>query len=572
MVASRETMTLMKPHPLRRHFTPLSCRALSLLLFLSGSANLIEAIIPKVQSVADWMEQWVPLDVSQGSRLLILIFGLIQIMVSRGLFRGKKSAWLVAAIAMGTTVLLHLGRAWDWHHSTWSLLLLIVLIWRKRDFTASSDASSSRWGFLIGAGAVVALTVYSYGTVWRFAVQAHLRHDPVVIGRAAVGLVLFQNLAAEGHHSARARRAFEGVQLGSLMVMFGTLVLVLRPVLRRRERVPDNERERIREIMGQHGRDPMDSFALMEDKRLFFHRANGEECIVSYGLWRNYAVALAEPIGPEMLRIEAMNAFQAYCARQDWHAAFYCCHESNRKGWEVAGWQGLQIAEDARIHLRTFELKGADFQGLRTNMNHARKAGWVFRWYQEGPVDHGLEAQMSVVSDAWLASKGGTEMGFDLGSCDIRIIRREGAACVLDAEGRLLAFATWPLYARGSGRVIDVMRTAAGTRGAMDFLILESMSRFKAEGLEEVSLGNAPLARVPKEYESPKAGDRVVKYLFEHLNRVYGYKPLFEFKKKYHPDWQGRYLVFESRAHLPSLAAALVRLHAPKGLLQMLRS
>ena len=87
-----------------------------------------------------------------------------------------------------------------------------------------------------------------------------------------------------------------------------------------------------------------------------------------------------------------------------------------------------------------------------------------------------------------------------------------------------------------------------------------------------MSLGNAPLARVTAEGEKSGPGDHVVKYLFDHLNRIYGYKPLFEFKKKYHPDWRGRWLVYERHSDLPSLAAALVRLHAPRGLFQLLRS
>ena len=267
-----------------------------------------------------------------------------------------------------------------------------------------------------------------------------------------------------------------------------------------------------------------------------------------------------------------MDAFQDHCARQDWHAAFYCCHESNRKGWEESGWMGLHIAEDARIALGDFELKGSAFQSLRTALNHARSAGWSFLWYDGTVPDHGLEAQMRLLSDTWIAAKGGFEMSFDLGAFSVAEVRRYGAACVLDGEGRLLAFATWPPYASGSGRVIDVMRTAEGIRGGMDYLILESIAWFKLEGVSEISLGNAPLARGPEEGDRSSTGDLLVKYLFEHLNQIYGYKPLFEFKKKYHPNWQGRYLVYEKHAHLPSLGVALVRLHASHGLRRMLRS
>jgi lysylphosphatidylglycerol synthetase-like protein (DUF2156 family) len=555
------------------HRIRIARHALAWLLLASGMANVIEATIPKSQVVADWMEQWVPLEVSQGSRLLILLFGLVQVMVSRGIFRGKKTAWLVASAAMGITMLLHLGRAWDWHHAAWSLLLFGILLWRRGDFTAASDAASLRWGFVIGGGATAALLIYSCTTVWHYAPQAHLRKDPVVIARAAAGLVLFQNLAAEGHHSKHALRAFQGIQLASAAVILGTLFLILRPVFGRLIPGGDENRARVERLIGLHGRDPMDCFALLPDKRWFFHsRPDGAESVVAYGLWRNYAVALSEPIGPEDLRLQTMNAFRDFCGRQDWRAAFYCCHESNRQGWERSGWQGLHVAEDARVHLVAFELKGSDYQSLRTNLNHARKAGWIFRWYDGVPVDHGLEAQMKLVSDGWLSAKGGTEMGFDLGAFSRESIRSHGTGCVLDSEGCLLAFATWPSYAFGRGRSIDLMRSAAGARGAMDFLILESIARFKAEGIAEVSLGNAPLARIATKGEKPETAEKVVDYLFEHFNQIYGYKPLFEFKRKYHPDWQGRDLVFERHAHLPSLTVALIRLHAPKGLLQMLRS
>jgi lysylphosphatidylglycerol synthetase-like protein (DUF2156 family) len=317
----------------------------------------------------------------------------------------------------------------------------------------------------------------------------------------------------------------------------------------------------------------MDGFALMADKRRFFMTSpEGADSVVSYGLWRNVAVALAEPIGPQEERKRVMAGFRAFCLQQDWRPAFYCCHEINKSAWQGEGWHALHIAEDARLLLATFELKGSAFQSLRTNLHHAHKQGWSYRWYEGAPLDHGLEAQMKLLSDSWLKAKGGAEMGFDLGAFSIPEIRSLGGACVLDGEGQLLAFATWLPYAQGSGRVIDLMRTAEGVLGAMDFLILESAAYFKSLGIVELSLGNAPLAHVKELGEKPAPSDWVIAYLFEHFNQVYGYKPLFEFKKKYHPEWQGRYLLFAHHADLPSLAAALVRLHAPQGVIRMLLS
>ena len=62
----------------------------------------------------------------------------------------------------------------------------------------------------------------------------------------------------------------------------------------------------------------------------------------------------------------------------------------------------------------------------------------------------------------------------------------------------------------------------------------------------------------------------MVRFLFENLNRIYGYKSLFEFKRKYRPQWQGRYVAYRRGVNLPMIGLALVRVHAPEGILKFL--
>jgi phosphatidylglycerol lysyltransferase len=65
---------------------------------------------------------------------------------------------------------------------------------------------------------------------------------------------------------------------------------------------------------------------------------------------------------------------------------------------------------------------------------------------------------------------------------------------VFTREGKLEAFATWLPYGQGKGRCLDLMRSYLEAKGVMDFLIVESIDLFKESNVEEVSLGNAPLA------------------------------------------------------------------------------
>ena len=96
---------------------------------------------------------------------------------------------------------------------------------------------------------------------------------------------------------------------------------------------------------------------------------------------------------------------------------------------------------------------------------------------------------------------------------------------------RVEAFCSWLPYRAGQAAVVDLMRKRNdAVSGTMDLLLAESLQALKDEGLEQASLANAPLANVG-EPRGPL--DRGVALLFENLNAFYGYKNLFQFKKKF---------------------------------------
>jgi lysylphosphatidylglycerol synthetase-like protein (DUF2156 family) len=103
--------------------------------------------------------------------------------------------------------------------------------------------------------------------------------------------------------------------------------------------------------------------------------------------------------------------------------------------------------------------------------------------------------------------------------------------------------------------------------GTMDFLLYHSLMQLKEMNYEEASLANAPLANV----SGPRRPlERGVALLFENMNAFYGYKNLFQFKKKFAPRWEGRYLIYPKGADLPRVAYALAGVHGSGGLLQLI--
>ncbi|QIF04623.1 phosphatidylglycerol lysyltransferase domain-containing protein [Roseimicrobium sp. ORNL1] len=553
-----------------------SIRVLVLAVAVMGAVDLLEALFQKPPGVLAWMEQWVPLGVTEKSRLLLLLSGLALLSLARGLRRRKHIAWMLALGMLSISAVLHLARAFDWHHAVAAAILIIPLVRWRKEFIARSDAPSMRLGWIMAA--VLALALFVYGTIGLRQLSERGNFGEALswsqCSQGAAAAVVMQKSELDRDGSRAARSFLATLRAGSLVSAILVLALLLRPVLKRRyPEATDEERAKVKNIIATHGADPMNGFALLSDKRYFF--SDDGDGVVAYALWRKFAVVLADPICESSKRAEMVRTFAEFCARQDWEPLFYCSHMSQRTLYEELGFVTFKVGEDARLDTAEFKLQGGKFQNLRTARNKAQKAGLTFQWYDAKPhPDHGLEAQVQLISQHWLDLKHGGEMTFDLGSFSLEFIREHGCAIVRNPEGRIETFATWLCYDGGRGRSLDLMRGRNEFKDVMDFLIVEAIDHFKASGVKEVSLGNAPLANVlavdGEKLESRE--ERAVRFLFDNFDKFYGYKSLFNFKKKYLPDWQGRYLAYRPRVSLAMVGLAIAGVHLPKGFVGLVRS
>lgn len=549
-----------------------SLRVLVWAVVVMGFVDLLEAAITKPPHVIAWMERWIPLGVSEKSRLLLLLSGMSLLWLARGLRRRKHMAWMLTVGLLAASVVLHLSRAFDWHHALAGLVLLVPLVRWKKEFVARSDRPSIGVAWKMMLALFGSLFIYGAVSLRQLSQQGQYGADGLSWSDCAEGALMgvFAQKSSIDHQGSRDARGFSrSLRIGGLLSGLVVLGLVLRPVIDREDEATEEDRARAKAILVKHGSDPMDCFSLLADKRYFF--APEDTGVVAYALWRNIAVALADPICSSATRPQLVAQFIAFCQQQDWEPMFYCAHVSNRALYEEHGLLTFKVGEDARLDVNDFKLQGGKFQNLRTARNKAQKAGLSFQWYDAKPhPDHGLEAQLRLLSDDWLKRKHGGEMTFDLGSFDIPTIREHGVGIVRNPEGRMEAFATWWPYAQGKGRTLDIMRGREEVRDVMDFLIVEAIDHFKANGVVEVSLGNAPLANAESNAENRQ--ERAVKFLFDNFDRFYGYKSLFNFKKKYQPDWQGRYLAYRPRVSLAMVGLAIGGVHLPKGFMGLLRS
>ena len=93
----------------------------------------------------------------------------------------------------------------------------------------------------------------------------------------------------------------------------------------------------------------------------------------------------------------------------------------------------------------------------------------------------------------------------------------------------------------------------------MDFLFTELMLWGTEQGYRYFSLGMAPFSRL-RAANARAAVDRLGAFLFRHGEHFYNFQGLREYKEKFDPVWEPRYLASPGGLALPRILANVATL------------
>jgi phosphatidylglycerol lysyltransferase len=109
---------------------------------------------------------------------------------------------------------------------------------------------------------------------------------------------------------------------------------------------------------------------------------------------------------------------------------------------------------------------------------------------------------------------------------------------------------------------VDLMRQLPGTHGGlMDFLFAQLLLWARDQGYRWFNLGMAPLAGLPSHSLAP-AWNRFGSLVFGHGEHFYNFRGIHQYKDKFHPFWEPRYLAIPSGHHLPVILMNIASLIA----------
>lgn len=527
-----------------------------------GAVTLGSALSPAIGARTHTITQLVPAAFPAAASTGAAAVGLLLILLSRALRRGKFRAWLLATVLTAITVLLHLLKGLDVEEAVLSLLLLWLLLLARRNFTARPDPRSlSRLIATVLIGPVIATFL---GYLW-LAIDADGQAAATTTGDRIAQAFLGLFGATGPMHFLNARDSDRAAI--ALVVLGATVLIVALWVAVQPAGGPhplsEAERDRVRELLGRWGKvDSLSYFSLRDDRSVIFSKSG--KAAVSYRVVGTVSLAGGDPLGDPEAWPGALEAWLEEARGYGWVPAVLGASERGAEAYHRAGLEVLELGDEAIVHTADFTLEGRSMRVVRQAVSRCTRAGITVECHRVGTLDEQARAQVHAKVDDW--RDGEVERGFSMALGRFGSAEDADAMLVLasDAEGELvglLHFVPWG----SDGLSLDLMRRDRDSEnGVIELMVVALLEAAPGLGVEHVSLNFAVFRSVFARGERLGAGPvlRAWRAVLLWASRFWQIESLYRANAKYQPEWAPRFIGYRTSSDLPRVATAALRAEA----------
>jgi phosphatidylglycerol lysyltransferase len=517
---------------------------LSVITFSVGVILIVSGATPAVDWQLVVLQQVLPLWAVEISHLLATLAGVFLMFVARGLYHRLDGAWWLALIVAAATVALSLTKGLAFGATAASLFLVFLLLATRRQFTR--PAAFLRQPFTIGWFTAIAI---------------------VIAGATGILFFAFRDVAYrreiwwQFEFDAQASRALRAM-LGASVLGLGCSLWQLLRAAPGRSVPPSPEQLSRAALIVRKQAHTAAMLALMGDKSFLF--SDSGNSFLMYAKRGRSWVALFDPIGPHDEAQELVWRFVELADAHGGRAAFYQIRPENLPIYLDAGLRVMKIGEEACIYLNTFSLEGPQRYGLRQATKRAEREGMTLELLKVDEA-RGQELSLKRISEAWLTSHRASERRFSVAAFEQSFVAAQ--SIVLSRhEGKPIAFVTIMITDLQNEATVGLMRQMPDAPPyTMEFMLTRLALDLKGHGYGMLSLGMAPLAGLMR---SPLSSGwhRLGGLLWEHGGLIYNFQGLRNFKNKFRPVWEPRYVAasgaigpFMTLADVAALASGYIR-------------
>ncbi len=529
-------------------------RLIAAAVVLLGLLNIAIAALPHPFMGFGQFRHLVPGDVVNGGRFILVILGILLVATAPGLWTGKRVAWAVALACASGSVLAHSIKNVNMPGMGAGIAMIVVLAVARRDFPARSDPPTARRGLVMLVGGLA--FVYVYSTLGLYFLDREFVH-PISLPQALKESLRLMFILPTSQAAPKTRHGswlVDSVRVAFLFVMVLGLFQLVRPVIYRRY-TTRRERERVRALLEKYADSSIAYFALLPDKSYFF--SDSGNAVIAYRTVGANAIAMGDPIGDETEFPELLSAFLEYCDLNGWACAFHQARPKYLGLYEAHNLKHLKIGEEAIVPAAEFSLEGHEMKRLRSTISRFEREGYRTEVLSP-PHRITLLQRLREISDEWLALGKRRERTFTLGYFDEAALQESDIMVARAPEGQIVAFASIiPSYNMADGN-FDMVRYSGELHGLSDFLHVSLINHFRDQGRPGMNLGLAPFSGIERGDASSPVG-RAMRLLYSYGGFLFRSKGLREFKGKFRPRWEPRYLVYSGDLQLPGIALAVAR-------------
>ncbi len=511
---------------------------LSIGAFICGTILLFSGSTPAAEHRLHMLSLILPLPAVEISHFLSSLAGLGLLLVARGLQRRLDGAFLAAVLLLCAGVIFSLMKGLDYEESIALLILLMALLPARSSFYRHAsllhEPFTPQWN--------VAIIIVMLCSIW-------------------LGIFSFKHVEFSSQlwwqfaFNAEASRFLRADVTVAVVAMVFAITKLLSPAPAEPGPPANEDLDTVERIL-QNSPSTMACLALAGDKTLLFNARRN--AFIMYNVEGRSWVSLGDPVGPPEEHSELIWSFRELCDRHGGWPVFYQASAGSLPRYVDLGLSFYKLGEEARVSLRAFNLEGPSRKNLRHSWNQVHREGCTMRILSPGQVREAIP-QLHEISDEWLAAKNTREKRFSVGFFDEAYLSRLPMAVIEQGE-RIVAFANLLSCCRRDELSVDLMRHRNDApQGVMDFLFIELMLWGREQGFDWFNLGGAPLSGIPARPVSP-LWNRLGVFVYNHGEHFYNFQGLRQYKDKFHPVWEPRYLISPGGLALPVILTNIASL------------
>jgi phosphatidylglycerol lysyltransferase len=531
----------------------------AILIFILGIVNIVSVLTPALPERLLILKDYLVMDLVNFSNSFTLLVGLFLLVTAAFMLKGLRISWWFAIGFSIISIFGHITKGIDYEEAIIALLIVGSLIATRNEYYVKTNPRLRTVGIQTALLSIFAVLLY--GAVgFYFLDKKHFQIDFSFFQsiRYTLGnyfLIGSQDLVPSDNF---ARDFIYSIKISGFLSLAFLIYTLVRPYVYKLTPSPW-EITKAKMMTEEYGSSALDFFKTYSDKLIF--SPPDIDAFISYRVSKNFAVVLENPVAEnneEMKR--CIVAFGRYCFENGMKEIFYRIPKESLQIYTEFRKKFLFLGQEGVLDLNVFTLEGGDRKSIRNAINKITEQGYTSHVHTP-PLKDGVIQKLKSVSDEWLKLTGRHEIVFSQGMFVEKEIKQQTVITVENSEEKIIAFLNIiPDYAENEGTYDLLRKTADAPNGIMDFILIELFKYFKSRGIQFVNLGFAPMSGLNDPHNFT---EKSMKFAYEKIRSFSHYKGQREYKEKFYPQWNDKYLIYDNDYDLLQVPSVLSKVIKP---------